>query len=709
MSVRSARLHLRDCLRLQGQTWMVGAIGDGVVHLAADGRATITITWAALLNDPTFEVLGVRERGPMPSTAVFDALPGPVQARARWWERHITEMLDGLGCDAQPGTAPRPEYDPTVASLRQREQAKHAELIAGGEDVSLRTLQRMRSAYERDGLMGLVDGRYAPRRPVQGRVDPRVLEALKDVLARNIDQSSGTSTRLERQVRAGLDRAHGPGVVPMPSNRTLRRLLKRLAEGRHATGSARTRRTLAQQPDRPFGAVHPLRPGQWVEIDSTPLDVAVVLADGVVGRVELTAMVDVATRTIAAAVLRPTTKAVDAALLLARAMTPEPMRPGWPQAISMAYSVLPFQAMRSIDERLEHAAARPVIVPETVVYDHAKVFLSTAFRGACRTLGINPQPAHPDTPTDKPHVERTLASVGTLFAQHVAGYLGSSVERRGKNADQNAVFSLVELQNLLDEWIVTCWQNRAHEGLRDPLSPGRVLTPNEKYAALLQVAGYVPVPLSQDDFVELLPVKIRKINSYGVKIDHRVYDAEELNPLRGQPSGVTAFNNRWEIHYDPYDITRVWLRNHHASDRAWITLWWRHLGLPPVPFSQDMWDAARQVAAGRDQARPSPEEVTALVDDILTRAATPPEGPERSTSRSRPGRSSTKRQRRVAARTNAATSVRATDPVVPKPDTPPRQVANPEPVAQASDDEDLLADVIPLGIFDPIAEAENWW
>jgi hypothetical protein len=62
--------------------------------------------------------------------------------------------------------------------------------------------------------------------------------------------------------------------------------------------------------------------GEWTEIDSTPLDVRVVLDDGTVDRVELTGLVDQATRTIAAAVLRPTTKAVDASLLLAWALTP---------------------------------------------------------------------------------------------------------------------------------------------------------------------------------------------------------------------------------------------------------------------------------------------------------------------------------------------------------------------------------------------------
>src|SRR5256885_6358639 len=49
----------------------------------------------------------------------------------------------------------------------------------------------------------------------------------------------------------------------------------------------------------------------------------VLLDDGVPGRVELTGMIDVATRVVPAAVLSPTTKSADASVLLARALTPE--------------------------------------------------------------------------------------------------------------------------------------------------------------------------------------------------------------------------------------------------------------------------------------------------------------------------------------------------------------------------------------------------
>ncbi|WP_432991595.1 hypothetical protein [Dactylosporangium sp. CA-233914] len=213
-----------------------------------------------------------------------------------------------------------------------------------------------------------------------------------------------------------------------------------------------------------------------MQIDSTPLDVLVRLDDAVVGRVEMTGMIDVATRTVTAAVLRPTTKALDASVLLARTVTPEPMRPGWVDALRMSHSVLPFTRLLSIDERLAHAAARLVIVPETIVCDHGKVFISRAFRSSCRFLGINFQPAHKGTPTDKPHVERMLGSVATLFAQFVTGYTGSNVERRGVKVEDGPLWSMLELQELLDEWLVAAWQNRPHDELRDPAAPGRAFT-----------------------------------------------------------------------------------------------------------------------------------------------------------------------------------------------------------------------------------------
>jgi len=171
-------------------------------------------------------------------------------------------------------------------------------------------------------------------------------------------------------------------------------------------------------------------------------------------------MIDLATRTITAAVLRPATKAVDAALLLARALTPEPMRPGWPDALRMSRSVLPHRLLAGTDQRLQHAAARPVIVPETIVCDHGMVYMSQTFRNACRAMGISIQPTHRGSPWEKGTAGTSFNSAGTLFAQYVAGYVGNSVEHRGEHADQEAAWPVVELQELLDEWIVAVFSDR---------------------------------------------------------------------------------------------------------------------------------------------------------------------------------------------------------------------------------------------------------
>jgi transposase InsO family protein len=207
--------------------------------------------------------------------------------------------------------------------------------------------------------------------------------------------------RQRRRTQQILTAEHGQDAPPMPPERTFYRLFAALSAGKHTTGSARTRQSVAKRPDRPFGTVAAFRLGEWTQIDSTPLNVRVVLDTGETDRVELTWMIDLATRTIPAAVLRPTTKAADAAVLLAKAMTPEPMRPGWVDALRMARSVLPHRRLTELDERLEHAAARPVIVPETIVCDHGKAYISRTFQNACRAMGINFQPTHKGSPRDK--------------------------------------------------------------------------------------------------------------------------------------------------------------------------------------------------------------------------------------------------------------------------------------------------------------------
>jgi transposase InsO family protein len=397
----------------------------------------------------------------------------------------------------------------------------------------------------------------------------------------------------------------------------------------------------------------------------------VILDDGLPARADLTIAVDVATRTICAAVLRPIgTKAVDAALLLAKMLVPEPMRPGWANALRLSASRLPHARLVDIDTRMREAAARPVIVPDQIVIDHGRVFVSATFERACQTLGISVQPARKGTPTDKGVVEATHDAVKTLFAQHVAGYTGANPTMRGRGV--TGEWTIGEVQDLLDEWLI-CWQHRPHEALRDPHQPRRMLTPNEKYAALVAAAGYLPVTLTGEDYLELLPVKWRRIGDDGVHIDNRTYNDPALGPWRGQHSGLTATQGRWEVHYDPYDVSQVHVR----TPDGWITVTWTHLPMVTAPFADFTWRHARRLAG----SGATETEIARVLDELLTRAE---HGPDRASAR-------------VAARTRAGQA--AHRPVLPEPPE-----LTPEPASGARGD----AEVVPFGIFDADAEAERW-
>lgn len=300
----------------------------------------------------------------VPPTARITKFPKTAADQARWWEGHILEVLHGLPPDAPQAAVPRPEFDPRLRSLAERERAKAAELTAAGHRMTASGVKQRRQRYRRDGL---VDRRSAKQLPPFGQIAPVVVDAMRQAIAETTDASS----------------------------RTVRFIIWR-------------------------------------------------------------------TRLLA------------------------------------------------LDERLEHAAARPVFVPETVVCDHGKLLISNNFRASCRFLGITLQPTHKASPFEKGVTEKSLGSVATLFTQFVAGYTGRSVDRRGRHLEDGPLWSLPELQELLDEWIVAVWQNRPHDFLRDPDAPKRAFSPNEKYAMLLESSGYVPAPLSGEDYVELLPERWRR-------------------------------------------------------------------------------------------------------------------------------------------------------------------------------------------------------
>ncbi|MCX4581145.1 Mu transposase C-terminal domain-containing protein [Streptomyces sp. NBC_01571] len=687
---RPPTLVVGERVRFDGQVRGVLEVTAQAVVLEDAGDPHRVVALIELFEAEDFEVLFRPERMPLPASSVLEALPAAAVTQALWWESHILEVVHGLPPDAEPGTEPREEYGPGT-SLTGREKAKASELSRAGHPVTASTVARLRRRYLKDGVAGLADGRAARKRPEFGTVDPEVVDAMRQAIKEGVDSSTRTASYLIWRTKEILEQTQEGHAVTWPSRATLYRLVEKLTAGTHATGSAVTRRSKAHTAAVPFGELTVSAPGEVMQIDSTPLDVMVRLDNGVVGKVELTAMIDVATRTPTAVVLRPSTKSVDASVLLARTVTPELMRPGWVDALKMSRSVLPHRRLLTLDERLKHAAAKPVIVPEMIVCDHGKAFISRNFRASCRFLEIDFQPTHKGAPFEKGHIEKMLGSVATMFAQFLPGHTGRNTDHRGRHPEKENLWSLPELQELLDEWVVARWLNRPHEGLRDPDHPGRLFTPNQKYAALIESCGYVPVALSGQDYIELLPAAWRAVNAYGIRINNRTYDAPELGPMRRHHSGVTAKRGLWEVHRDPYDVSRVWVRNH-RGDGGWVQATWKYLNRAPVPFGDLAWDHV-----SHQLPKATEEELAEAVAALLTRAHAGPtqvaEG--KKSKKNKPS----KRDRQVTART------RATAPAVISPQPEPSQETAGEPVAEEQqEDEEPMAEVIPLGLFDPLED-----
>lgn len=627
----------------RGQTWQVAALQGPRVYLLQETGAEVSLLLGRLFADPGFEVVGARAPDAVPQWGLFKTVPVAAQQRALAWLPHIREVETGWPHPegGRDGQTMRPEYDPERWTLAQREAAKAKELAAlGFARVTPTTVQRMRHAYRKQGLWGLVDKRVVPargRHPT-GYADERVVAAVLEALRRQRGRSKGTVKGLQVLVGQILEDTHGRGVVEMPSRSTFYRLVSVLADPADRPG--RPART-ATAPTRASAAPVVLRPGEQVQIDTTRLDIMAVLEDGSLGRPELTIAVDVATRSILAAVLRPhSTKAVDAALLLAEMAVPHPARPAWPTALHLSHAEVPFERMLSLDKRLEGAAARPVIVPETIVVDRGKIYLSQGFVAACETLGVSVQPAPPRRPQAKAVVERTFGSINDLFCQHVAGHTGSSPQRRGFATAAEARWTIPQLQDFLDEWITCGWQNRPHDGLRHPVLPKTGLTPNQMWAALIAISGYVPVPLSGVDYLELLPVRWQPVTERGVRLDYRTYNRDILDPHRSQRSPVEARDGKWEVHYNPHDARQIWVRltDGHLHEIPWI-----HRDHVHQPFNDAVWRHVQAEVEQRGDREQHEADLADALDQLLRRTRHPAET-EQKTRRRRASRSGTAAQ-----------------------------------------------------------------
>ena len=185
------------------------------------------------------------------------------------------------------------------------------------------------------------------------------------------------------------------------------------------------------------------------------------------------------------------------------------MRPGWADALRMSASRLPHARL------LRHR--RPAGARGGPAGDRAGDDRHRPRQGVhLRDLHPGLRPAghlRPAGPARAPRrtrriVERTFGSINTLFCQHVAGYTGSQHDPRGGRRRRGRVDAAPSCRTCSTSGSSPAGRTGPTTGCATRCCRGGRCHPNEKYAALVAAAGYLPVALSGEDYLELLPVAL---------------------------------------------------------------------------------------------------------------------------------------------------------------------------------------------------------
>jgi transposase InsO family protein len=548
-----------------------------------------------LLAHPTTRFL-VAEPGEEPACAsVLGALSRQADDALTVKFRHVQEVCTGyqLGSpDLALEGEPRAEYAAGVSMMR-RYAAKAEEL-----GVSESTIRNWTSAARRAGPAGLVTGRAVAN--VLDRVDHRWVDAARSALAGHVGSSRPVRRLLLIEVEERLAEVHGRGVVPVPARTVAYLALRELARGTNAfEGSTKGKRSIANRPQGVYGRLRATRPGEYVLLDTTRLDVFAM--EPVTCRwvqAELTVAMDLYSRCITAVRLTPvSTKAVDVAAVLFETVRPrsgDGPRAGTPLPYGGVPSVVVVDGRRLVD-----ADGGPLLAPvavETIVFDHGKVFLSNHIQSVCAKFGISLQPCRPFTPTDKSPLERWFKTLSEGLLAALPGYKGADVHSRGEAVEEQAFFFLDELEAIIREWTALVYHCGHHRGLVVPEVPGLKLSPLEMFEHGVTRAGPLVIPTRPQLALEFLEEVWCTVQHYGVELGGLRYNGPGLDPYRNRRSAHGgAHAGKWPVAVDSGDVTRVYFQD--PGDHRWHVLAWEHAAALNGPVSREAVAYARRLAA----------------------------------------------------------------------------------------------------------------
>jgi len=527
-----AQICVGDQIRFQGLPCVLSSVTGGRLHLSDRFGRTREVSVLEVLSTDV-EITACAPSAQATRTPHdIRAVSEEAWEQARFWKQHLSEVISG----ERPGAVmpPKPQYDPGTTTLAQREAAKAAELspLLPSGTVSARTVRRKRLRYQSEGFEALLDGRAGRTEPNGARVDPRVLRALLAIgLRQGRTALSGEAWR--RAVIFELQQQYPDQMPQVPSRSTIRRIVAK------AQASA--------DPGRPEAWGLPadqerIRPGGRVFVDTSVLGVRLAGDVDRIAELNVTVALDEATGSALAVVVHPPGSVADGPALLARMCTPAALLPSLCDTVAGSPPLRP---------------AAAVIRPRQLVIDHGPLSRSTAFRDACRTLGVELVAAGGAARSGWWEArERALIR---RLAHDLAGEEG-----RWTGREAESMAGCAEMQRFVDRWVPDVWQTT-------PASTRSRLSPDQQWARhFTDEDRCLDLPYDPRTTLALLPSVLRSVTGRGVRVNGCHYNSVVLQEFRS-PAFPAADREgkgpeKLRVSFDPADVSRVWI---FPSGRGW--------------------------------------------------------------------------------------------------------------------------------------------
>ncbi|KEI72969.1 Mu transposase C-terminal domain-containing protein [Endozoicomonas elysicola] len=186
--------------------------------------------------------------------------------------------------------------------------------------------------------------------------------------------------------------------------------------------------------------------------------------------------------------------------------------------------------------------------PAKLVTDRGMEFESLSMDDICLDLGIILQRNPAKMPWYKGRIESHFDTINKELLDDKPGKTFSNIIKRGDyDPEKNAIIRFSAFIKIFHIWVIDIYQQspRAESSL----------VPDTWWRESAEI--YPPIPISTKTLDIIIAVtKKRTIQKYGIKIDHIVYDSEELFKYRCKKGFINV-----NIKYNPDDIGSIFILN----------------------------------------------------------------------------------------------------------------------------------------------------